>query len=57
MLNHWLHNITQRWVNSAVCMKYDLAREADLPVLFSDKKSVFITTLWLHVYFTMCIPH
>lgn len=56
-LNHWLRNIIQHWVNSAVCMKYDLAREADLPVLFSDKKSIFITTLWLHMYFTVCILH
>lgn len=44
MLNHWLCNIIQHWVNPAVSMMYDLAREADLLALFSDKKGVFLTT-------------
>lgn len=55
MLNHWLYNIIQQWVNLAVSVKYYLARVADLSVAFSDKKNVFITTLWLHVYFTVYI--
>lgn len=44
MLNQWLRNIIQHGVNPAVSMMYDLAREADSPALFSDKKGVFITT-------------
>ena len=55
MLNHWLYNIIQQWVNLAVSVKYYLARVADLSVAFSDKKNVFITTLCLHVYFTVYI--
>lgn len=55
MLNHWLHNIIQQWVNSAVSVKYDLARVGDLPVAFFDKKNVFIMTLGLHVFFTVCV--
>lgn len=38
MLNHWLNNIIQQWVNSAVSVKSDLAGVADLPVVFTDKK-------------------
>lgn len=55
MLNHWLYNVIQHWANSAVPVKYELAEEANFPVAFTDMKNIFISTLWLYVYFTVGI--